>query len=221
MNRRDELAQNLASVQQRITDACDASNRNISDVTLIVVSKTWPSSDIALLHELGMIHFGESREQEGHLKAQELSLANIVWHFIGQIQRNKARRIAQWANVIHSLDRPELIPLLGDREVLIQVNLDRRSNRGGVDPTGVLALADRIADSPLRLRGLMAVAPLDADPNAAFADLAVVHHQLQDRYPQATWLSAGMSGDFQEAIAHGATHVRLGTSILGSRPVLE
>lgn len=226
MNRRDELAANLMRVQADISHACERVGRDPESVTLIVVSKTWPSSDIRYLHDLGVREFGESREQEGHQKSDELSDLDIRWHFIGQIQRNKAKRIAQWANVIHSFDREELIPLLGEREVCIQVNLDGQSHRGGVAPEHVLDLAAEVARSSLQLRGLMAVAPLpteiaQANADLAFARLHDLHAQLLATHPEATWLSAGMSGDFEVAIAHGATHVRIGSSILGSRPVLE
>lgn len=221
MTRSEELADNLQKVQAQLDQACDQVGRNRNEVTLIAVSKTWPASDVAILSELGQRDFGESKEQEGHRKADELADVDLTWHFIGQIQRNKAKRIAEWADVLHSVDRPELIPLLGQRSVLIQVNLDQGTGRGGVAPDEVLALAQRIADSPLTLRGLMAVAPLHADPDQTFARLQTLHHLLMEKYPSAQWLSAGMSGDFASAIKHGATHVRIGTSILGSRLALE
>lgn len=222
MNRREELATNLKQVQNDISHACERSGRDPKSVTLIVVSKTWPTTDIRYLHELGVRDFAESREQEGHQKSEELTDLDLRWHFIGQIQRNKAKRISQWSHVIHSLDREELIPLLGEREVCIQVNLDGGVGRGGVAPEQLLTLASTVARSRLRLKGLMAVAPLPlATAGVAFAKLHDLHAELIANFPEATWLSAGMSGDFELAIAHGATHVRIGSSILGSRRVLE
>lgn len=218
MTRGQEISANLSAVQERIVRACDAAGRNATEVTLIAVTKTWPASDIRILADLGIAHIGESKEQEGHSKFQELSDLHLTWHFIGQIQRNKAKKIAEWASIIHSVDRAELVPLLGAREVLIQVNLDpTASGRGGVEPNHVNELAQAIAASSLALKGVMAVAPLGQDPDPGFAQLREVRDQLVSQFPGAGWISAGMSGDLESAIAYGATHVLLGSSILGSR----
>lgn len=220
MSRGQELAANLTATHERIARACDAAGRDPGALTLIVVTKTWPTSDIEILLDLGVRDIGESKEQEGRLKHEVLGGKDVRWHFIGQVQRNKARKIAEWAEVIHSVDRAELIPLLNDRQVFMQINLDQRDDRGGVAPAAAMELADAIAMSPLHLLGVMAVAPLGADPGVAFAHLQQIHHDLLVAHPQARSISAGMSGDLESAIAHGATHVRLGSSILGSRPAI-
>lgn len=218
MTRGQEIAANLVAAQERIARACEAAGRDAADITLIAVTKTWPASDIRILADLGITHIGESKEQEGHSKFQEVSDLPVTWHFIGQIQRNKAKRIAQWATIIHSVDRAELVPLLGTRQALIQVNLDpAASGRGGVEPDRVIELARAITSSPLALKGVMAVAPLGQEPDRCFAQLREVRDQIVAQFPGADWISAGMSGDLESAIAHGATHVRLGSSILGSR----
>lgn len=218
MNRAAEIRSNLIATHDRIARACDSAGRSSDDITLIAVTKTFPIEDIRILVDLGVRHVGESKEQEGHGKAEQLADSALTWHFIGQIQRNKAKKIAQWAHVIHSLDRHELIPLLGQRQVMLQINLDpTQQGRGGVEPAALMDLAAEVAASELDLKGVMAVAPLGVDPAAAFADLAALSHGLVRRYPGAGSISAGMSGDLEAAIAHGATHVRLGSSILGSR----
>lgn len=218
MSRSAQIQGNLAAVRERMSRACDLAGRDLESVTLIAVTKTFPASDIEILADLGVTDVGESKEQEGHGKAEALAHLELTWHFIGQLQRNKAKRVASWARVIHSVDRAELIPLLDSREVLIQVNLDPEvPGRGGIHVEQIARLAQQIAASSLRLRGLMAVAPLERDPAQAFAVLHQSHRELVATYPDATWISAGMSGDLEAAIAHGATHVRLGASILGSR----
>lgn len=218
MNRATQIQANLTAVRERINRACDLAGRDPQSVTLIAVTKTFPNSDVEILADLGITHVGESKEQEGHGKAEALAHLELTWHFIGQLQRNKAKKVASWAHVIHSVDRAELIAHLDSREVLIQVNLDPgASGRGGVDLAGIAPLAQQITASPLRLRGLMAVAPLGKDPEVAFSVLHQSHLELVSSYPDATWISAGMSGDLESAISHGATHVRLGSSILGSR----
>jgi pyridoxal phosphate enzyme (YggS family) len=200
-----------------------------------VVTKTFPASDVRILAALGVRDVGESRDQEASAKAAELTDLDLRWHFVGRLQSNKARSVAAYASVVQSLDRGSLVgPLSAGAEragrevgVLIQVSLDGDPARGGlpVDPgSGVdalLALADRVVDTPhLALRGVMAVAPRAADPLAAFARLAEVSDRLADLHPAASWRSAGMSGDLEQAVASGATHLRVGSAILGSRPPL-
>lgn len=228
MNRAAVLAANLERVSGEIAAACQAVGRGVDEVTLIAVTKTWPASDIRLLAELGVREFGENREQEASGKADELAGLGLTWHFIGQVQTNKAARIARFADVVHSVDRPRLAQALSrgavaaERELscLLQVSLDPSpdSARGGAAPTELGALAATVASLPgLRLAGLMAVAPLDEPPAAAFARLAGYREALLAEFPDARWLSAGMSGDLHEAIAAGATHLRIGSALLGNR----
>ncbi|MFX4285069.1 YggS family pyridoxal phosphate-dependent enzyme [Janibacter sp. G349] len=227
--RRDELAANLAAVEQRIDAACEAAGRDRGQVHLVVVTKYFPRSDLDLLVELGMRDLGENREQEAAAKlADGGTPVGVRAHFIGQLQSNKAGAVTRWADVVQSVDRPKLVGALArgaeaaGREVtaLVQVNLDPQADggRGGADPADVPALADAIASSSLRLGGLMAVAPLGADPDPAFARLAELSEALRADHPEATWVSAGMSGDLESAVRHGATHLRVGTAILGERP---
>lgn len=230
MSRRDELAAGLAAVQERLTAACTAAGRSRDEVGLVAVTKTWPSSDVALLHELGVRDVGENKDQEAAAKAVELAdLSGLRWHFVGQVQRNKARSLASYADVVHSLDRPALVPALSagavraerTLDVLLQVSLSDEPGRGGVAPGEVDALADLAADAEgLRLAGVMAVAPLGADPDAAFARLAACAADLRRQHPAAVEISAGMSDDVEQAVANGATLVRVGTALLGRRPPL-
>lgn len=225
MSRRQvELAANLADVEARIEAACVVAGRERDEITLIAITKTWPAQDVARLIDLGLRHFGESREQEGHAKWADVRdlhpLADqTTWHFVGRIQRNKAARISEWADVIHSVDRSALIAPLSRTHpaVLIQVALDSSLDRGGIEPEQVPVLAEQVLAAGLTLRGVMAVAPLHADPRPGFDLLVRIRDELVRTHPSATWVSAGMSGDLEAAIAAGATHVRLGTSILGSR----
>lgn len=227
MDRRGELASNLAEVRADIAKACVATNRDPADVTLIVVTKTWPASDVDLLAELGVTDVGENRDQEAKAKHDEVQ-AKLTWHAIGQLQTNKAKSVANWADVVHSVDRPELVNALAkavtsrDKALgcLIQVNLDPtpRDERGGALPNEVASLAKLISATPgLELRGVMGVAPLDEDPEPAFIKLAEISAGLTKEFPNAIWISAGMSGDYAVAIKHGATHLRIGSSILGHR----
>lgn len=226
MNRKDELAANLAQLRQRIERACAAARRASGEVTVIAVTKTWPVSDIRLLAELGITDVGENRDQEAASKARKCRDLDVVWHFIGQLQTNKCRSVAAYADVVHSVDRDRLASTLG-REArrrgrtvgcLVQVDLDERAGRGGVPPAEVAPLADTVAATEgLYLSGVMAMAPLQGDPAAAFASLDDVAERLRKAHPGATVVSAGMSGDLESAIAHGATHVRIGTALLGAR----
>ncbi len=227
--RRAELAANLETVRRRIDAALADSGRTDAPV-LIVVTKFFPASDVDLLSELGVRDVGENRDQEASAKfAEVVHRADLTLHFIGQLQSNKARSVARYADVVQSVDRPRLVAAL-DRaaqsaertlEVLVQVGLDEVPGRGGVPWREAAALADSVAAAnSLVLRGVMAVAPLDADPRAAFALLHTVAGEVQRAHPEAGWISAGMSGDLEAAIAEGATHLRVGTAILGSRPSL-
>ena len=225
--RRAELAGNLARVHERIEAACVLAGRDPAEVSLVAVTKFFPPGDIDLLAALGVRAIGENRDQEASAKVSELTRRHdIEVHFIGQLQTNKAASVVSYADVVQSVDRPRLVRALegaaaarGVRPgVLVQVSLDDPPDRGGVEPQEAGALADLVADCEhLDLRGVMAVAPLGADPGAAFARLREVAHGIQEVHPSATWVSAGMSGDLEEAVAHGATHLRVGSAILGSR----
>ncbi|NUR70979.1 MAG: YggS family pyridoxal phosphate-dependent enzyme [Hamadaea sp.] len=234
-----EIAANLAAVRKRIAAACAAVQRRPDEITLVAITKTYPASDVVHLATLGVREVGENRDQEAAGKAAEVRAAgaDVHWHFVGQLQRNKARSVASYADLVHSVDRPALATALAEAaakvrdrplDVLIQVNLDPDApevsdpqHRGGVSPGSVAALAELIGeDEALRLRGVMAVAPVNDDAGAAFARLAVVARELRADHPNATVVSAGMSGDLEEAIAHGATHVRVGTALLGKRALL-
>ena len=239
MDRKLELESNLHEVQAEIRQACAAANRNYSDVTLIVVTKTWPTSDMNLLAELGVTDVGENRDQEAKPKHEEVLAKNLTWHAIGQLQTNKAKSVASWADVVHSVDRPDLVSALAkavanrssnpsendrvnDLGVLIQVNLDPNpsDNRGGVLPGQAMQLAQLVSGTPgLRLKGVMGVAPLGGNDDQAFALLQQVAIQIQQLDPSASWISAGMSADFATALKYGATHLRIGSSILGKRPI--
>ena len=230
----EELRAGLARTEARIRAACATAGRDRAEVSLIVVTKFFPASDIVSLLTLGVRDIGENRDQEARTKVQETAelLAGAPLprvHFIGQAQRNKAGSIARYADVVHSLDRVALAEALdrgADRagrtlDVLIQVDLDPEPDpaRGGSTPAEVPRLAQEVERLPrLRLRGVMTVAPLGMDPDLAFARLAGISSDLQADHPDAQWVSAGMSGDLESAIAHGATHLRVGTAILGSRP---
>ncbi|GAA4366450.1 YggS family pyridoxal phosphate-dependent enzyme [Nocardioides caricicola] len=228
MSRRDELAANLETVRGRIAAACGEAGRDPGEVRLVVVTKYFPASDVRLLAELGVTDVGENRHQEAEAKAAECADLGLTWHFIGGLQSNKAAAVAAYADVVESVDRVKLVAPLARPgravDVLLQVSLDPpgREGRAGADPADLAALAARVAETePLRLRGLMAVAPLGEDPDPAFARLAAVHRDLLADHPGATWLSAGMSGDLEHAVRHGATHVRIGSAVLGSRPSVQ
>jgi pyridoxal phosphate enzyme (YggS family) len=225
--RRAELAGNLARVRARIDAACIQSGRDPADIALIAVTKFFPASDVDLLADLGVAAIGENRDQEASAKVSDLTRRqDVEVHFIGQLQTNKAASVVSYADVVQSVDRPKLVAALdraaGARgvrpSVLVQVSLDDPPDRGGVEPEGAAALADQVAGCEhLALRGVMAVAPLGADPEVAFARLREVARGIQQVHPDATWISAGMSDDLEAAVAHGATHLRVGSAILGSR----
>ncbi|RNI24215.1 YggS family pyridoxal phosphate-dependent enzyme [Flexivirga caeni] len=229
--RRAGLAANLDAVHQRIERACALVGRDPSAVTLIAVTKYFPGSDVEHLAALGVRHIGENRDQEAGEKVAALPpdvRDRLTVHFIGQLQSNKAGHAATYVDVVQSVDRPKIATVL-DRaaharnrtlDVLVQVDLAGTAGRGGIAPDDAPALAGRVAQcAALRLRGVMAVAPLGADPAAAFARLAEVAGAIRADHPDADWLSAGMSGDLEQAVAAGATHLRVGSAILGSRPL--
>ncbi|WP_058044830.1 YggS family pyridoxal phosphate-dependent enzyme [Streptomyces roseifaciens] len=239
-DRRTELADNLARVEERISAACAAAGRPREDVTLIVVTKTYPASDVRLLAELGVRHVAENRDQDAAPKAAECADLPLTWHFVGQLQTNKVRSVAGYADFVHSVDRTRLVTALSTAaakagrtlDCLIQVALDaesgepgKRSERGGVAPDGVAELADALAGAEaLRPAGLMTVAPLVGPyagrPRAAFDRLMEISTGLRAAHPAANMVSAGMSADLDDAVAAGATHVRVGSAVLGVRPRL-
>jgi pyridoxal phosphate enzyme (YggS family) len=231
MSRRDELATNLAAVRARVRAACEAAGR-ADDVAIVVVTKFFPESDVRLLSGLGVTMVGENRHQEASAKAAACADLPLSWHFIGSIQSNKAAAIAAYSDVVESVDRVKLVGPLSrgaqdaGREIgcLVQVSLDRpgSGNRGGAAAADVPRIAAALASAEgLRLRGVMAVAPLGEPPLPAFARLAQVATDLRRDHPGADVVSAGMSGDLEEAIRHGATHVRVGSAVLGPRPPIQ
>ncbi|WP_431929719.1 YggS family pyridoxal phosphate-dependent enzyme [Amycolatopsis tucumanensis] len=234
--RREEIAKALEAVEARVADACTAAGRPRGEVRLLAVTKTFPATDAALLTDLGQTDLAENRDQEAGAKAAEVRElrpdARPRWHMIGRLQRNKARSVVRWADEVQSVDSVRLADALakalrnaheagersGPLDVLIQASLDDDPSRGGCPLPQLGELADHIAGlDGLRLRGLMAVAPLGADPAPAFARLAAAAADLRRSHPDAVELSAGMSGDLEPAIAHGSTCVRVGTALLGAR----
>ncbi len=218
-DRKAEIAHNLQEVKERIIGAAKSVNRDPNEIELIVVTKTFPISDIEILRDLGETNFGENRDQEAGPKAEIIS---ATWHFQGQIQSNKIKSICQWADVIHSISSEKEILKFAQSErkhqVFLQVSLDGQVGRGGANPADLAQLADLVNESNnLELLGLMAVAPLGVEPMKAFADLAQINQGFAGQFPNSKFLSAGMSGDFEAAIKYGATHIRVGSSILGSR----
>jgi len=243
-SRHDELGARLAEVRSRIEHAAVAAGRDAGEVELVVVTKYFPASDVDHLVDLGVRHIGENKDQEAGPKIAEVARRDdVTVHFIGQLQSNKAGHVAAYADVVQSVDRAKIVTALdrgaqrhGRRlDVLLQVALDDAScasaeprasgeaheGRGGARPDELPALADLVEEAEaLRLRGVMAVAPLGGDPRRAFARLREVADGIREAHPGATWVSAGMSADLEDAVAEGATHLRVGTAILGSRPSL-
>jgi pyridoxal phosphate enzyme (YggS family) len=231
-HRRAELVTALGGVRSRIADACDASGRDARDVTLVAVTKTYPASDVDMLVRFGVGDIGESRDQEARAKIVEATALLTGtgaprWHFVGRLQSRKTRSIASYADVVHSLDRAELADKLAagvvaagrpGMEVFVQVSLDGDPERGGVPVEQLPGLAAAVAGVPeLRLRGVMAVPPLDSDPRREFERLAEISRALREDHPDADAISAGMSDDLEAAIEFGSTHVRVGTALLGRR----
>ena len=214
MNRLEEISQNLETVRSNIAKVAQ------HEVTLIAVTKTFPTSDAQILHDLGVRDFGENRDAEG---AEKSAIIPATWHFQGQIQSNKLKSITSWATVIHSLDDPrhfEIIEKVAPHplQIFLQVSLDGAHHRGGAGLEDLYALAALVEKSANHtLAGLMSVPPLGLAPNDAFAQLSLIHTAFMEQFPEAKSLSAGMSRDYEAAISHGATHVRIGSSILGSR----
>ncbi len=225
-SRRDELAVRLTAVRQRIAVACQAAGRDPADVTLIAVTKTFPASDVRLLSELGVCDVGENRDAEAAPKAAQCADLDLTWHFIGQLQTNKVASVVRYATFVHSVDRMRLIRALGPAarraervvQCLVEVSLDGDPARGGAVASEVLALAEALAAEPgLVLAGVMAIAPLGMAPREAFGLLLDSAAVVRAVMPAATVISAGMSGDLEDAVAAGATHLRIGTALLGDR----
>ena len=227
-----ELEASLSGVRARIAAACAAAERDPSEITLIAVTKTFPVSDIVLLTQLGLTDIGENRDSEAAPKAAACAAAGLPvrWHFVGQLQVNKVASVAAYADMVHSVDRSRLVDALGRRSCaagrviscLVQVSLDdpgQQAGRGGATPAGALDLAASIsAHDGLRLAGVMGIAPLGQPARPAYARLRQIAETVRGAYPGAQVISAGMSADMGEAIAEGATHVRIGTALLGGRP---
>ena len=238
-DRRAELATRLAQVRARIADACAAAGRDPDEVTLVAVTKTYPADDVLHLAALGVRDVGENRDQEAAPKAAAVAAAGaqVRWHFVGQLQRNKCRSVAGYATLVHSVDSVRLAAALaraaGDRdaplEVLVQVSIDGDPERGGAVPAGdgepdrqLDRVTAAVAEAAgLRLRGVMAVAPLDWPAGRAFERLAEIAARVRVGYPTADLISAGMSADLDEAVGYGATHVRIGSALLGKRASLR
>lgn len=225
MSRKQELAAALERVEDRLARACAAAGRDRAEVTLVAVTKTWPVEDVALLAALGVRDMGENRDQEAAPKAA--ALPELRWHFVGALQTNKARSVATYATVVHSVDRHGLVTALSagalragrGLDVLLQVSLDGDPARGGATAAELPSLAEAVSGAEgLRLAGVMAVPPQGSDPARAFAELARLSAELQRDHPDAVAVSAGMSSDLEQAVAAGATHVRVGTALLGRRP---
>lgn len=219
-----DLERNLRALRERIATATP----HPEDVTLVAVSKTFPASDVLALFRLGVTDFGENYDQEAAAKAAALRDAGIepVWHFVGGLQRNKARSVASYATVVHSLDRPEVVDALGKAAVrlgrtvtgLVEVRLDDDPGRSGASPQDVRGLADRVAGTPgLRLGGVMGVAPMGVPARPVFALLRTTAEAVRTDHPEATTISAGMTGDLEDALAEGANCLRIGTALFGGR----
>ena len=220
-SRAAEISANLQAITARIVSAAESAGRDPEEITLIAVTKTFPVSDVKILYELGVRDFGENRDQEGSVKFSELP-EDSNWHFQGQIQSNKLKSIAAWADVIHSIDdvshAKKLSSLVGAKDIFVQVSLDGLPGRGGVNPEQLLDfLAEVTALANLKVRGLMAVAPLDEPPLEAFKRLKTLSETVIKTHPNTWEISAGMSNDFEAAISQGATHIRIGSQILGVR----
>ncbi|WP_367136723.1 YggS family pyridoxal phosphate-dependent enzyme [Saccharothrix sp. HUAS TT1] len=227
MNRRDELALSLAEVRERIAAACAAAGRSPDEVELLAVTKTFPAQDVAILSDLGLTAFAENRDQEAGRKTQEFAELRpgtpVTWRMVGSLQRNKAKSVLSWADRVDTVDSTRLADALAKAaakptEVLLQVSIDGDGARGGHPIDDLPRLADHVAQSSeLLLRGVMTVAPLGMSPQQAFAALYEAVTRLRADHPDATVISAGMSGDLEDAIAHGSTCVRVGTALMGSR----
>lgn len=219
------VAERWQTITTELSAECERAGRSAEDITLVVVTKFHPASLVRELFSAGARHFGESRHQDAAPKVAELTDLDLTWHFVGQIQSNKARAIAQYASVLHSLDRDSVVDALAKLEYrvsgFIELNLTEDPARGGVDDAdAMLKLADRIASTEtIDLLGVMAVAPQEVDPAEAFERVATMSQILLQAHPNAGAISTGMSADWKQAIHHGATHLRIGASITGKRPI--
>lgn len=246
-DRESELTHALAAVRSRLAAAAEAAGRNVGEIELLPITKFFPATDVVILSRLGCRAVGESRDQEASAKVAEVArlLAaspradgpGMRWHMVGHIQRNKAHSVARWAHTVHSVDSTRLVSALdrgasaaldeGHRDdplrAFVQVSLDGDVSRGGVDVStaGTLdQLCAQVEESRgLELAGLMAIPPLDWDPDEAFDRLRSEHLRVLETHPNAVGLSAGMSADFEIAVKHGSTCVRVGTALLGPRPL--
>ncbi len=237
--RRRDIARRLHRVTDRIDAACAAVGRDPATVRLIAVTKTFPVDDVLHLAALGVTDVGENRDQEAAAKAAAAAAAGarVRWHFVGRLQRNKCRSVAGYADAVHSVDSVRLAAALQEAahrerdlplDALVQVSLDGAAGRGGAvldaaEPdVDLRRVADAVAAAPaLRLTGLMAVAPVDWAPEAAFGRLARIVDLVRAEHPTATVVSAGMSGDLEVAVRYGATHVRIGSALLSERAGLR
>jgi len=226
-SRLTELGEGLTAVRRRIAVACESAGRDPGEVSLIAVTKTFPAADVRLLSSLGVRDVGENRDAEAAPKAAQCADLPLTWHFIGQLQTNKCASVVGYAHVVHSVDRVRLVRALGERArkagrvitCLVQVSLDGDPDRGGVTESGIPALAEAVATQDgLLLGGVMAMAPAELPPAEAFAPLPRIAAAVRQIRPEAGTVSAGMSGDLEDAIRAGATHVRVGTALLGDRP---
>ena len=224
MNRTSEITANLNDVKAKIASAALKAGRDADEITLIVVTKTFPVSDLEILYSLGVREFGENRDQEAAEKVEKLP-SDINWNFQGGIQSNKLKSITTWAGCIHSVDKLKYAQIISEqntgkpKEIFIQVSLDQPpESRGGVDPKKLIDLASEVTKLPgISLKGLMAVAPLDLPEEQAFLKLKEIQADFVAVFKDVKYLSAGMSGDYEMAISYGATHLRIGSSILGNR----
>ena len=217
------IAQSLELVKKQITSAALGAGRSVDEITLIAVTKTYPVSDVEILHSLGQRNFGENRSEEGAEKSVQV---NGTWHYQGQVQSRKLREITGWATFIHSIDSPDHALKLSricaesgkDISIFLQLSLDGAPDRGGVMASEIFTLAEKVSELPnIKLAGLMCVPPVSYEHQRAFSEIAQIHQSFLSTFSQAKLLSAGMSSDFEVAIAHGATHLRIGSQILGSR----
>ncbi len=228
-DRRDGLRAALADLDQRVQRACADAGRDPAGVSTVVVTKTFPAADVRLLAELGVRDVGEAKDQEAAAKVADLADLDLRWHFVGRLQSNKAASVARYAAMVHSADRAKVVRALGKGaraagrvvDLLVQVSLDGDPGRGGAPVEDVPGLAAEVAAlDGVRLRGVMAVAPVDVDPRPAFDRLVALAVRLREDHPGADLVSAGMSGDLEAAVAAGATHLRVGSAVLGDRPPL-
>ena len=228
MSTPDSLGERLELVRAGVADAAAQAARDPADITTVVVTKFHPAGLVRELHALGVVDVGENRHQEAQAKSRELADLDLRWHFIGQLQSNKARQVREYATAVHSVDRASVVDALAspndlgsanDLDVFVQLNLTDDPGRGGVRPEDLEPLVERVlAASGLRLLGVMAVAPVGEDPRAAFARVRAASDLVRALSPESTKISAGMSGDYREAILEGATHLRIGSAITGLRP---